>query len=66
MNDRTKYMMMSPDQHAGRSHSMDIDNSSFESVEDLNILGTTIKNQNSIQEEIDTRLKSGNACYPNI
>jgi len=26
-------------------------------------LGTTLQNQNSIQEEIKSRLKSGNACY---
>jgi len=26
-------------------------------------LGTTLTNQNSIQEEIKSRLKSGNACY---
>jgi hypothetical protein len=26
--------------------------------------GTTVTNQNSIQEEINSRLKSGNACYP--
>jgi hypothetical protein len=43
---------------------METDNGFFESVEELNILGTTIKNQNSIQKEIDRRLKSGNVCYP--
>jgi hypothetical protein len=26
-------------------------------------LGTTLTNQNSIQEEIESRLKSGNVCY---
>ena len=26
-------------------------------------LGTTLKNENSIQEEIKSRVKSGNACY---
>jgi hypothetical protein len=31
--DKTKYMMISPDQHAGQSHSMKTDNSSFERVE---------------------------------
>jgi hypothetical protein len=27
-------------------------------------LGKTLTNQNSIQEEIKSRMKSGNACYP--
>jgi hypothetical protein len=29
-------------------------------------LGTTLTNQNSIQEEIKSRYKSGNACYPSM
>ena len=36
-----------------------IDNSSFERVEEFKYLGTTITNHNSIQEEIKSRLKSG-------
>jgi len=32
-------------------------------VEEFKYLGTTLINQNSNQEEIKTRLKSGNACY---
>jgi len=42
---------------------MKIDNSSFERVEQFKHLGTTLTNQNSIKEEIKSRLKSGNACY---
>jgi len=56
-------MVMSPDQYAGRSHSIKIDNSFFESVEEFKYLGTTLKNENYIQEEITNRLKSRNACY---
>jgi len=48
---------------AGRSHIVKIDSSSFESVEEFKYLGTTLMNQNSIQEEIKSRSKSGNACY---
>ena len=61
--DKTKYMVMSRDQNAGRTHSMKITNSSFERVDEFKYLGTTLTNQNSIQEEIKSRLKSGNACY---
>ena len=61
--DKTKYIVMSRDQNAGRSHSMKIDSSSFERVEEFKCLGTTLTNQNSVREEIKSRLKSGNACY---
>ena len=54
---------MSRDQNAGGSHSIKIDNSFFERTEGLKYLGTNLINQNSIQEEITSRLKSGNACY---
>jgi hypothetical protein len=36
--------------------SMKIDNSSFERVEEFRYLRTTLTNQNSIQEEIKSRL----------
>jgi hypothetical protein len=57
---------MSRDQNAGRTHSMKIDNSSFERVDVFKYLVTTLTNQNSIQEEIKSRLKSGNACYHSV
>jgi len=60
-DDKTKYMVKSRDQNMGQSHSIKIDNSSFERVEEFKHLGTLI-DQNSIQEEIKSRLKSGNAC----
>ena len=60
---KTKYMTVSRDQNAGRIHSMKMDNSPIERVEELKYLGTTLTNQNSIQEEIKSRLKLGNACY---
>jgi len=61
--DRTKYMVMSRDQNAGRSHSMKIDNSYFERMEDFKYLETTLTNQNSIRVEIKSRLKPVIACY---
>jgi UDP-galactopyranose mutase len=59
-------MVMSRDQNAGRSHNIKTYNSSFERVEDFKCLGTTLKNQNSVQEEIKSRLKSGNVCYYSV
>ena len=35
-------------------------------MEQFKYLGTTLTNQNSIQEEIKSRLKSGNACYYSV
>jgi len=52
---------MSQDQNAGRNHSIKIDKSSSESVEQFKYLGTTLTNQNYIQEELKSILKSGNA-----
>jgi len=54
---RTNYMAMSRDQNAGRSHSMNTDNSSFESVKEFRYLGTTVTSQNCIQEDTKNRLK---------
>ena len=56
-------MVMSRDRNAGRSHNMKTGNSSFEMVKEFKYLGTNLTNQNSIQEEIKSRLNSGNACY---
>jgi len=64
--DKTKYMIMSRDQNAGRSHSMKTDNSSIERVDEFKYLGTKLTNKNSIQEEIKSRLKLGNACYYSV
>jgi hypothetical protein len=35
-------------------------------VEAFKYLGTTLTNQNSIQEEVKSRLKSENACYYSV
>jgi hypothetical protein len=45
---------------------MKIDNSSIERVEEFRYLGTTLTNQNSIQVEIKSRLKLGNAFYYSV
>jgi hypothetical protein len=61
--DETKYMVMSRDQNAGCGYDIKTDNSSIERVEAFKYLGTILTNQNSIQEEIKSRMRSRNACY---
>jgi hypothetical protein len=67
---------MSGDQMAGRNHSIKFDNSSLARAIKFKYFGTTLTNENSIQEEIRSRLKSGmlaiircrivclQVCYP--
>ena len=57
---------MSRDQNTGRIHSVRTDNSTFERMEQFKYLGTALTNQNSIAEEIKSRLRSGNACYHSV
>jgi len=54
------------DQNAGRSYNVKTVDGSFESVEQFEYVGTSLTNQNSIQAEIKSRLKSGNACYHSV
>jgi hypothetical protein len=49
-----------------RFYNIKIDTKSFESVEEFKYLGTTLTNRNSIHEEIQSRLTSGNACYHSV
>jgi len=64
--DKTKYMVMSRDQNAGRSHSIKTDNSFSERVEELKYLAASLTNQNSIQEEIKSKWSLGNVCYHSV
>ena len=61
-----KHMVMSLEQTAGLSHTVKVDNSSIERVEEFKYLGTSLTYQNSIQKEIKSRLKLGNACYHSV
>jgi hypothetical protein len=63
--EKTKYMVMSRDQNAGKNGNIQIGNKSFETVEQFKYLGITLMNQNSIHE-IKSRLRSGNACYHSV
>ena len=55
--DKTKYMVMSQNQNAGQSNNIRTDNSSFVRMEQFKYFVTNLTNQNSIQEEIKSRLK---------
>ena len=47
------------EQKAGRNDGMNVGS-------DVGMLGTALVQQNSIQEEIKSRLKLGNACYHSV
>jgi len=53
-------------QNARRSHNIKTGNSSYERVDQLKCLGTTLTYQNYSQEEIKSSLKSENACYHSV
>jgi len=54
--DETKNMVMSRDQNAGRIHSLRTDTDTFVRMEGFKYLGTNLRNQTSIAEEIKSRL----------
>jgi hypothetical protein len=64
-SNKTKYMVTFRDQNAGLSRNIMIDTCSFERVEEGKYLGTNLTNQNSILEEVKSRLKSWKIfCLP--
>jgi hypothetical protein len=61
--EKTKHMLLSRHQNVGRNRDIKIANRSFENVSQFKYMGTTVTNQNLIQEKIKRRLNFGNACY---
>jgi hypothetical protein len=59
-------MLLSHHRNVGQNLDIKIGNRCFENVAQFIYLGMTITNQNLIQEEIKTRLNSGNACYHSV
>jgi hypothetical protein len=59
-------MLLSRHQNVGQNREIKIANRSFENMSQLKYLGTTVTNQNLIEEEIKRRMNSGNACYHSV
>jgi hypothetical protein len=53
--EETKYMLLSHHQNVGQNWDIKIANRSFENVSEFKYVGTTVTNQNLIQEEIKRR-----------
>ena len=64
--EETKCMIMSRDQNAGQNHGIKTRNKSFGRVKQFKYLEANLTNQNSVPEEVKSRLKSENACYHSV
>jgi hypothetical protein len=60
--EKTKYMLLSRHQNVYQNRDIKLANRLSDNVLQFKYLGTTVTNQNLIQEEIKRRLNSGNAC----
>jgi hypothetical protein len=56
-------MLLSHHKNAGQNRDIKIANRSFGNLPQFKYLGTTVTNQNLIEEEIKRRLNSGNGCH---
>ena len=59
-------MVLSHEQNVGQNRNRKIGNTSSERVEQFKNLRITLTNQNSSQEEIESKVKSGNTCYYSV
>jgi hypothetical protein len=57
--DKSKYIVRSRDQNAGRSYKIKTDNSSFECVEHFNYLGTNYRNTVVVRKKLRADLSQG-------
>jgi hypothetical protein len=60
--EKTKYVLLTYQQNAGQNCDIKKAKRFSENVSQFNNLGTTVRSQNLIQEEIKRVLNSGNAC----
>jgi hypothetical protein len=63
---KLKYMAMSPEQNAEQQNNIKTGNISFECVEQIKHLCKNHTHHNSILEDINSRMISGNACYHSV
>jgi hypothetical protein len=61
-----EYMLLSRQQNIGQNWDVKIAYRLFENVSQFRYLGTTVTNQNLIQEEIKRKLNPCNACYHSV
>jgi hypothetical protein len=61
--EKIKCMVMSHYQNAGQNHNSLTANKSFEMWQSLKYFGTGIKSENSINEEIKSRINLVSTCY---
>jgi hypothetical protein len=64
--EKTKHMLLFRPQNIVQNRDIKVANRSLENMTQFKYLGTTVTNQNFIQEEIKRRLTSGNACYHSV
>jgi hypothetical protein len=59
-------VLLSCQQNAGQNHDIKIVDRCFENVAQFRYFGTTVTNQNLLQEKIKRRFNTGNACYHSV
>jgi hypothetical protein len=64
--EKAKYTSLSLHQSAGENYNIIMANGSSENVAQFKYLGTTLTNQNLIQEQIKWKLIAGNACCHSV
>jgi hypothetical protein len=59
-------MLLFRHQNAGQNHDVKIANRSSENVAQVKCFGTTVTNENLIEEKVEKTLNLDNACYYSV